>query len=106
MLYLTANGNLARDPETREVSGTKVANFTIGCRTGQDETTWVNCAVWGKRADTVMNFLKKGSKVTVVGSGKLRPYTKADGTEAQSLDINVNDFTLPPRTEAADDFDI
>jgi single-strand DNA-binding protein len=102
MLNLTAHGNLGRDPELREAGSSQVASFSIACRTGQDETTWVNCAVWGKRADTVMKFFKKGSKVTVVGSGKLRTYQKKDGTEGQALELNVNDFTLPAREAVAD----
>ena len=101
MLNFTAHGNLGRDPELREAGSSQVASFSIAARTGQDETTWINCAVWGKRADTVMKFFKKGSKVTVVGSGKLRTYQKKDGTEGQSLELNVSDFTLPPREEAA-----
>ncbi len=106
MLNLTAHGNIGRDPELRESGQSQVANFSLGCRTGQESTTWINCAVWGKRAETVMKFLKKGSKVTVVGSGKLRTYEKKDGTQGQSLELNVTDFTLPLREAPADDFDI
>lgn len=106
MLNLTAHGNLGRDPELREVGQSQVASFSIGCRTGKDETTWVSCSVWGTRADTVMKFFKQGSKVTVVGSGKLRTYEKKDGNQGTSLELNVNDFTLPPREAASDDFDI
>ena len=101
MLNITAHGNLGRDPELKEVGQSQVANFSIGARTGQDETTWIDCAVWGKRADVVMRFLKKGSQVTVAGQGKVRTYQKKDGTEGQSLELNVSDFTLPPREAAA-----
>ena len=100
MLVLTIFGNLGRDPELKEVGGGQVASFSVGVRTGQDETTWVNCSVWGKRADTVMKFFKKGSKVTLSGSGKLRTYEKKDGTQGSSLEMNVNDFTLPARDSA------
>jgi len=101
MLNITAHGNLGRDPELKEVGQSQVANFSIGCRTGQDETTWIDCAVWGKRADTVMRFFKKGSQVTVAGQGKVRTYEKKDGGQGQTLELNVSDFTLPPREAAA-----
>ena len=100
MLVLTIFGNLGRDPELKEVGSNQVASFSVGVRTGQDETTWVNCSVWGKRADTVMKFFKKGSKVTLSGSGKLRTYEKKDGTQGSSLEMSVNDFTLPARDSA------
>jgi len=101
MLNITAHGNLGRDPELREAGQSQVASFSIAARTGQDETTWINCSVWGKRADTVMRFFKKGSQVTVAGQGKVRTYQKKDGTEGQTLELNVSDFTLPPREAAA-----
>lgn len=96
MLNITAHGNLGKDPELKDISGNQVANFSIGTRTGKDETTWINCAVWGKRAETVMQYFHKGDKVTVAGRGKLRTYEK-DGTERQSLELDVSDFTLPPK---------
>lgn len=97
MLNITAHGNLGKDPELKEVRGDQVAVFSLAARTGKDETTWINCAVWGKRAQTVAQYLKKGSKITIVGQGKLNSYTTQDGTEKQSLNVNVTDFTLPAR---------
>ena len=97
MLNITAVGNLGRDPELREAGSSQVASFSIAVSTGKDETAWINCSLWGKRADVAMQYLKKGSRITVAGSGKLRTYQKKDGTEGQSLELNVSDFTLPPR---------
>jgi len=74
MLNMTAHGNLGRDPELKEVGSTQVASFSIAARTGKDETTWIDCSVWGKRADTVMNYLHKGDRITVAGSAKVRIY--------------------------------
>ena len=101
MINMTASGNLGRDPELKNVGDTVVANFSIGCRTGQDETTWVNCAVWGKRANTVIQYMTKGSRVTVAGSAKVREFEAKDGTPGKVLEMNVNDFTLPERSADA-----
>ena len=101
MFNITAHGNLGKDPEVKDVKDTQVAEFSLAARTGKDETTWINCAVWGKRADTVKKYLHKGDKVTVAGSGKLTTYQKKDGTEGSSLELRVSDFTLPPKTEDA-----
>lgn len=104
MLTITAHGNLGRDPEIKYLdNGNAVANFSIAARTGKEETTWINCAVWGKRAQVVIDYLKKGSAVTVSGRGKLRNYQKNGGTSGQSLEMEVLDFTLPARSQSTAD---
>ena len=103
MLNITAHGNLGKDPELKEFNDRQVANFSIAARTGKDETTWINCQVWGKRADTVMEYMHKGDKITVCGQGKLQEYDRKDGGKGYSLQLNVSDFTLPPKQSAADD---
>ena len=100
MLNMTAHGNLVRDPELKEVGSSQVASFSIAARTGKDQTTWIDCSVWGKRADTVMQYLHKGDRVTVVGSGRIRTFDKKDGSEGKSLEVNVSDFTLPAKSTA------
>ena len=105
MLNMTAHGNLGRDPELKEVGSSQVASFSIAARTGKDQTTWIDCSVWGKRADTVMEYLHKGDRVTVAGSGRIRTFDKKDGSEGKSLELNVSDFTLPAKTDkSAADF--
>jgi single-strand DNA-binding protein len=101
MLNITAHGNLGKDPEVKQVKDTQVAEFSLASRTGKDETTWINCAVWGARADVVAKYLYKGAKVTVVGSGKLRTYEKNDGSKGSSLELRVSDFTLPAKGDAS-----
>ena len=97
MLNITAYGNIGKDPELKNVGQNQVASFSLAVRTGKDETTWMNCSVWGKRAQTAVEYLHKGAKITIAGQGKLNSYTAQDGTERQTLNVNVTDFTLPPR---------
>ena len=104
MLNMTAHGNLGRDPELKQTDKSQVASFSIAARTGRDETTWIDCSVWGKRADTVMEYLHKGDRITVCGSAKVRIYEKKDGSEGKSLELNVSDFTLPPKQEGSMSF--
>ena len=100
MLTLSAYGNLGRDPEQKEINGNTITNFSIAANTGRDETTWINCTVFGKRGDVVMQYFKKGGKVAVSGSAKLREYTDKNGVIAKSLDLIVTDFSLPARDTA------
>tara|TARA_R100001086_G_scaffold244003_1_gene173279 strand:- start:453 stop:773 length:321 start_codon:yes stop_codon:yes gene_type:complete len=100
MLNITAHGNLGKDPELKEVKDTQIAEFSLAANTGKDETTWINCVVWGKRADTVMEYLHKGDKITVAGSGQLKEYIRSkDNSKGYSLQLRVSDFTLPPKTD-------
>tara|TARA_R100000406_G_scaffold95842_1_gene91366 strand:+ start:2671 stop:2997 length:327 start_codon:yes stop_codon:yes gene_type:complete len=106
MLNITAYGNLGKDPELKNVGQNQVASFSLAVRTGKDETTWMNCAVWGKRAQAAAEYLRKGAKITIAGQGKLNSYTTQDGTEKQSLNVNVTDFTLPARENNATDAEV
>ena len=100
-------GNLGGDPEMRYMpDGTAVTNFSVASNrrwtdgaTGQprDETTWFRVSVWRKQAETVNQYLSKGSKVLVEGrlrpdpaSGGPRTYTRQDGTVGASFEITAD----------------
>jgi len=71
MINATIIGNLTRDPETRQVDTTTVTNFTIAVnrKVGVKEyTTYVRCALWGKRGTTFDQYHKKGDKAAVSGT--------------------------------------
>jgi single-strand DNA-binding protein len=69
----TLTGNLGRDPEFQTTqSGQMVAKFSLAVRQpkkgGQDQPAfWVKVEVWGKQAEYVANYLKKGASVCVTG---------------------------------------
>jgi len=99
MLQITAHGNLGKNPELKQTkNNSQVANFSIAARSGKDQSTWIDCSVWGKRADTVMEYFHKGDQVTVSGSGRLRTFNKKDGSQGYKLELDVSDFTLPAKT--------
>jgi len=103
VLNLTAYGNVGSDPEQREAGSSTVTNFSLAVnRKTKDEetTTWINCAVWGNRGDVVMDYVKKGMRLVVSGQAHHREYERKDGSTGISLELNVNDFSLPPRKEA------
>ncbi|WP_268914061.1 single-stranded DNA-binding protein [Lentilactobacillus sp. SPB1-3] len=108
MRQITISGNLGSDPLLNTTSGTPVANFSVAVRKNRPDkgtnnygTDWFRCSVWGKRANTIEQFYKKGSHVTVTGTFELTEY---EGKP--QLNINVNDFDLPdakPVVNQADD---
>jgi single-strand DNA-binding protein len=71
MNLFAATGNLGKDCRKGEVGGTAVLNFSIGVKSGygdKEQTLWVDCALWGKQAESKLaDYLVKGKKVAVTG---------------------------------------
>lgn len=90
-------GNVGGDAETRHIpSGEVVVGFNVAVKSGYGDkavTTWVRCAIWGKRGEAVAPYLLKGQLVGVVGEATNRKYDK-DGQERYSLEVRVSDLTL------------
>ncbi len=103
-------GNLGRDPEMRYLpSGQAVTDMSVATnRTYTDsngqrvkETSWFRVSVWGGRAETVNQYLRKGSKVLVEGylrpdpeTGGPRVWTRNDGTPAASFEMTAQNVTF------------
>jgi len=82
-------GNLGRDPELKYTPGGQaVANFSLATTekwTGQDgqkneKTVWHNIVAWGKQAELVKEYLRKGRQVYIEGRIDNRSYDKKDGS--------------------------
>jgi single-strand DNA-binding protein len=82
-------GNLGKDPELKYTPGGQaVANFSLATTekwTGQDgqkneKTTWHNIVAWGKQAELVKEYLRKGRQVYIEGRIDNRSYDKKDGS--------------------------
>lgn len=70
-------GNVGKDAEVRTVNGTDVCNFNVAVRQGFSRdapTEWYRVAVWGQRANTLAEHVKKGGKVAVVGELEIGSY--------------------------------
>ncbi len=97
-------GNLGRDPEMRYTpQGTPVTTFSMATSRkyttadGQlkEETQWFRISVFGKQAETVNQYLTKGSKVLVEGSltsdetGSPRLWTDKEGKVRSSFEVRA-----------------
>lgn len=97
-------GNLGADPEIRYTQGgTAVASFSVATgeewtdkQTGekQQRTEWHNCTAWGKTAEIIGEYAKKGRQVYVEGSNRTEKYTGKDGIERYTTKIRVDVFQL------------
>ncbi|MGZ8258587.1 MAG: single-stranded DNA-binding protein [Methylotenera sp.] len=96
-MILTGVGRLGRDCELRySTSGTAVANLAIAFNHGRKledgtrATQWLEAALWGKQAESLAQYLTKGTQVSVVlESPHVETFQKTDGTQAVKLVGNV-----------------
>lgn len=95
MNNITVAGQLGRDAEVRYLpNGDAVANFSVADSQGKDKTTiWWNCQLFGKRAESLSQYLLKGQSVTVSGNITQRTYQK-DGVDKTAMEIRVSDVAL------------
>lgn len=92
-------GNLGKDPELRYTPGGQpVATFTLATterwndRNGQrqDRTEWHNVVVWGKLAELVNQYLKKGRSAYIEGRIATRSWDDKDGNKRYKTEIVAN----------------
>jgi single-strand DNA-binding protein len=98
-------GNLTRDPELRALpSGMNVVNFSIATnrvfrdRDGkkQEQTDFHSVVVFGRQADTVNQYMKKGSAVFVEGRLQTRSWEK-DGQKHYRTEVVADRVQFGPR---------
>lgn len=82
-------GRLGRDPDLKiTAKGTAVANFSVATDYGYGDskkTTWFSIVAFGKTAEIVQKFLKKGSLVLVEGRIEIREYEPKGGGEKKKV---------------------
>lgn len=96
-------GNLTREPELRALpSGTAVLNFGLAVndrrknnQTGEweDHPNFVDCVMFGTRAQSVSRFMAKGMKVAIEGKLHYSQWEK-DGQKRSKLEISVENIEL------------
>lgn len=100
-------GNLTRDPELRATAGgVQVLSFGVAVndrrrnpQTGEweDYPNFMDCTMFGTRAETVSRYLSKGSKVAI--EGKLRYSSwERDGQRRSKLEVVVSEIEFLSRS--------
>lgn len=92
-------GHLGADPELKMLNGghavLKMRLATSERRKKGDEwidhAEWHNVTVWGRRAEGLAKFLRKGSAILVEGSLRTSSYDDRDGNKRYRTEINANE---------------
>lgn len=102
------SGNLTRDPELRSTAGgTSVMSFGVAVnerrknnQTGEweDYPNFVDCTLFGKRAESLEQYLSKGAKVAIEGRLRYSSWEK-DGQKRSKLGVIVEEIELMSRRD-------
>lgn len=89
-------GNVGKDAVLRRTQGgDAVLGFSVAVDNGKDkngnkrDSTWYSCSIWGKRAESLENYIKKGTKLALTGRVGVDVYEGRG-----SLTLNVNELTF------------
>lgn len=92
MKNITIAGRLTRDAENRQAGSDNVTGFSVAVddRQGREKSTlFFDCSIWGKRGESLSQYLLKGTSVTVSGD-----LSKREHEGKTYLTIRVSDVTL------------
>ena len=99
-------GRLGKDPDIRYLpDGSAVANFSLACdwkSKTKKGTEWISCTAFGKLAEIIGEYTKKGSQVFVSGSMKTEKWEK-DGKTNYMTKIMVNNLQMLGSKPVQDD---
>ena len=105
-------GRLTRDIELRQAGETSVANFSLAVnrtfhRDNEPDVDFFNCVAFGKRAETLAQYIHKGNQLAIEGHVQIGSYTNKDGANVKTFDVMIDGFdfigskseTSEPKTE-------
>ena len=107
-VQVTFVGNLTADPELRFTSSAvPVASFTVICSKNifdketkewkEGEKTYLRCSVWREYAENVVESLRTGSRVMVMGKLSTHSWETKEGEKRFSLDVQVEEMCVSLR---------
>ena len=111
-------GNAGKDPETKYTeSGTAVCTLTLATKHSwkekdgqrQEKTEWHRVVFWGKLAEIVDKYVKKGSQVYVEGRIETRKWTDKNGNDKYTTEIVADQMQMlsgRPKAEVDNDDEV
>lgn len=90
-------GRLVRDVDLDYTqNGKAVGKFDLAVQrpykneSGEFEADFIRCTVWGKRAESLAEYQKKGARVGVIGAILTGSYDDQDGKKVYTVEVNVS----------------
>lgn len=91
-------GRLTRDPEVRYSQGNEsmaIARYTLAVdrsyrREGENNTDFIGCVAFGRNAEFVEKYLRKGTKIAITGRIQTGSYVNREGQKVYTTDVVIN----------------
>ena len=93
MNSVNLTGRFARDPDVRYTDGgTSIARFTVACdrrykQEGGPTADFINCIAFGKTAEFIEKYFRKGMKIELTGRIQTGSYTNQEGNKVYTTDV-------------------
>lgn len=90
-------GRITRDLEVRTGGSTSILNFNVAVqrkfkdKDGKYTADFINCVAFGKQAEFIAKYFKKGSQIAIVGRINTGSYTNKDGKTVYTTDVAVEE---------------
>ena len=97
----TLTGRLVKEVDLRYTSnGKAVGSFTLAVDRqfknahGEKETDFINAVIWGKSAEALANFTRKGNLIGITGRLQVRTYENNEGRKVWVTEVVAENFTF------------
>lgn len=104
MNVISLMGRLTRDPEVKfGQSGKAYCRFSIAVNRAfsKDETDFINCVSFGKTAELIGEYFRKGQQIALVGRLQMNQY-ESNGEKRTSYDVVVDSFDFISTKSSSD----
>jgi single-strand DNA-binding protein len=99
---VVVKGNLVRDAELKYTSGgTALMKFALANNRGypsqdgwKEYTNFVDCSLWGKRAESLVGHFTKGKAIIVTGELKQNRWQNESGQNRSKMEVRVDDISF------------
>ena len=102
-------GRLTRDPEVRQAGETQVTSFTIAVNRRKKEpehdADFPRCVAFGKTAELIGKYFKKGSQICVAGHIQTGSYDHRDGYKVYTTDVIVEEMDFVDRKQESNEWE-
>ena len=75
-------------------NGMAIADFSLAVDRNKEETDFIRCKTFGKTAENIANFFKKGDLIAVNGSIQTGKYVNKDKKTVYTTDVVVDTFAF------------
>lgn len=100
MKIINITGRIGKDAVLRRTqNGDAVLGFTVAVDEGYGQnksTIWFDASIWGKRGESLEQYLRKGTKITASGEFSMREH---EGKNYPTIRVDHIDFDVPKREE-------